>query len=183
MVNTSILPIANLFGKAVQEMIQRSCRLHLHQSKTAQFISAIQISEDLGAFVSFHGNYNGLMVMNFEGNAALEIVQESLITLGMPKEEIPSHYTSDDVRSSIGELVNHIIGKARTMVQHEYDLVAHATIPAVVPVTNPIGLIFKTALTEPHPCIRLSYHTPKSHRFHMELTLEPMLFASLNGEK
>lgn len=180
---TSILPVAGIFAKAAREVIERSCQLDIAVGKTAQFISTIQISEDIGAFVSFNGNYSGLMVMNFEGDAALELVTSSLKTIGMPDDEIPSHYMADDVRNSIGELVNHIIGKVRTKIQEKYDLAAKATIPAVLPIATPIGLYFKTATSEGHPCVRIVFRTPGNHRFHMELTMEPSLFINLPIEQ
>ncbi|MBF0238479.1 MAG: DUF3334 family protein [SAR324 cluster bacterium] len=180
--NTSILTIASIFKDALKEVIERSCQLKVSVSKTAQFIPGIQLSEDIGAFVNFWGNYKGLMVLNFSGDAALELVTAALRNMGMPEDEIPTHYMSDDVRGALGELVNHIIGKARTDIQNKFELVAHATIPAVVPITTPIGLYFKTTTSsDGHPCVRLSIRTPQNHRFHMELTTEPTLFTTLSG--
>lgn len=177
--NTSVLDLANLFAKAVQEVTKNFCHLDITVGKNAQFLSTIQISEDLGAFVSFNGNYSGLMVMNFEGEAALELVNASLTAMGMPEEELSSHYMSDDVRNSIGELVNHIIGNVRAKIQEEYDLSANATIPAVLPVSIPIGLFFKSTISEGHSCVRLVFRTPGSFRFHLELSMESSLVVAL----
>ncbi|MGK5093080.1 DUF3334 family protein [Deltaproteobacteria bacterium TL4] len=176
---TSILHISKIFRNAIINIIERSCQFKISASKTAQFVPSIQLSEQIGTFVSFHGNYGGLMVINFSGDAALEIVQASLKTMGMPEEDIPTHYMSDDVRNSLGELVNHIIGKARTDIQVHYELTAQATIPAVVPITTPIGLFFEKVASVDNPCIRLSFYTPGKNRFQMELTMEPSRFVNL----
>ena len=93
----------------MQEVLKSSCKLDVVIRKSAQLLSTIQISEDMGAFVSFTGNYSGLMVLNFEREAALEIVRSSMQAMGLPEDEIPTHYMADDVRSSIGEFVNHVI--------------------------------------------------------------------------
>ncbi len=170
--DTSILAVSGLFAKAVQEVIKNFCQVEIVVGKNAQFLSTIQISEDIGAFVSFYGNYSGLMVMNFEGDAAMELVNSSMKAMGMPDDEMPSHYMADDVRNSIGELVNHIIGSVRAKIQDEYDLSAHATIPAVLPVSLPIGLFFKSSISEGQSCVRLVFRTPENHRFHLELTME-----------
>lgn len=177
--DSTILSISALFAKAVQEVIQNFCQLEVVIGQNAQFLSTIQISEDLGAFVSFHGNYSGLMVMNFEGDAALELVVSSMRAMGMPDDEIPTHYMADDVRNSIGELVNHIIGSVRAKIQDEYDLSAQATIPAVIPVSIPIGLFFKSTVGEGQSCVRLVFRTPGNHRFHLELTIETSEIARL----
>ncbi len=179
MQKTSILLVAHVFQKAACEVISRSCSMEVTVAKTAQIIPSIEISKDIGAFVTFSGNYSGVMVINFTGDAALELVTSSLVAMGMPEEDIPSHHLADDVLSSIGELTNHIIGKARADMKTEYDLVAHANIPAVVPVTAPIGLVFKGNGLEGYSCIRLAFSTPQNHHFHMEITLEPALFEKL----
>lgn len=179
MKDTSILMIAAIFKNAVCDVIERSCKLSIEASKTAQMVPAIEISKDLGSFVSFSGDYGGLMVLNFDGDAALELVIASLKKMGMPKEDIPTFHLADDVISSIGELTNHIIGKARLDMQTKFELTARTNIPAVVPVTTPIGLMFKGASIEGNQCVRVAFHTPENHRFHMELTIEPTLFANL----
>lgn len=175
----SVLAVSSLFAKAVQEVTKNFCQLEISVGKNAQFLSTIQISEDLGAFVSFNGNYSGLAVMNFEGNAALELVTSSMKAMGMPEEEIPTHFMADDVRNSIGELVNHIIGNVRAKIQEVYDLSASATIPAVIPVSIPIGLFFRSTVHEGQECVRLVFRTPENYRFHLELTMESARFVAL----
>ncbi len=181
MEESSILLVADLFSKAARDIILRFCSVEVTVAKTAQFIPTVQISGDLGSFVSFDGDYSGLMVLNFSGTTALELVVASLKAMGMPDDDIPHHHQADDVVNSLGELTNHIIGRARTNVQNQYDLIAHATIPAVVPVNKPIGLVFKSTSAEETPCIRISFRTPKNNHFHMELALEQTRFASLSG--
>lgn len=177
--DTSILKIAEVFQKAAIETIARSCHVAVTVSKTAQLIPAVEISKQVGSFVSFTGNYNGLMVINFEGETALELVSASLRAMGMPESEIPGHALADDVLSSIGELTNHIVGKARNSMQQKYDLVARSNIPAVVPVTTPIGLVFKGGGLEESECVRLSFRTPNNNQFHMEICSEPAQFVEL----
>ncbi len=176
---SSILAISSLFAKAALEVIEKFCKVEVTVGKNAQMLSTIQISEDIGAFASFHGNYSGLMVLNFEGEAALELVVSSMKNMGMPAEDIPTHYMADDVRSTIGELVNNIIGNARVMIQKKYDFSAVATIPAVLPIANPIGLFFKSSATDSNECIRLVFTTASGHRFHLELTMESSQFIEL----
>ena len=176
---SSILQVANIFAQSVQEVVARFCQMEVTHAKTAQFIQSIQISNDIGSFVSFFGDYKGLMVLNFAGDAALELVTASLNAMGMPASEMPSHFLSDDVINSIGELTNHIIGKSRTNVQNEYDLASQANIPAVVPVHTPIGLVFKDGTNSGYECVRIPFRTAANNSFYMELTMEPAIFVSM----
>jgi len=169
---SSVIEFGSIFSKATKDIIKISTGLNIHISSTFQSVPNIMIAGDIGSFVSFKGDYNGIMVMNFSGESALEIVQSYLKMMGMPEQDIPVNYTSDDVRSNIGEIVNQIIGKSRQMVQNKYDLASKANIPAVVPITTPIGLMLETAQMETHECLRISLSTPSTNRFYIELSLE-----------
>lgn len=178
--NTSTLDFVRLFARAVRDLVQGSTGKPIHVSKTALKTSGIQISGDLGAFVTFKGDYTGIMILNFEGDAAMEIVTDSLLLLGLPEEEIPRHYSSDEVRNNIGELTNQAVGRCRTMVQDKYDLSAKANIPAVVPITVPVALTMVSKEPTEMECVRVAFTTERRNRFHMELALEPIYGRALD---
>lgn len=177
--SSSILIVGKIFSNAAKEVIQAASGVEIQVSPTVQRIKNVQITKDLGAFVSFAGDYNGIMVVNFDGEAALEIAQEYLKTMGLTDDDIPSHYHSDDVRSQVGELVNQIIGKGRQQVQDKFNLVAKSNTPAVVPVTIPIGLVLESSELQINDCLRISFSTGKMHRFHIEISMENSEFIKL----
>ncbi len=172
---TSTLDFVKIFTRSIRELIQGSSGVKLHVSKTAMQIQGISITGDIGAFVSFNGDYNGIMILNFEGEAALEIVAGYLTKLGLGPEDIPRIFQNDEVRNNIGEITNQIIGKCRTQVQDLIDLSARANIPAVVPISVPIGLSMDTKGSSSLECVRVAFTTEKRNKFHMELALEPMV--------
>tara|TARA_B100000959_G_scaffold285605_1_gene360895 strand:+ start:1100 stop:1645 length:546 start_codon:yes stop_codon:yes gene_type:complete len=173
MQESSIIEFSTYFSKATQQTIKTATGMKINISSTYQKIPNIMIAGDIGSFVSFKGDYNGILIMNFSGDAAVEIVTAYLKLMGMPDGDIPKNHTSDDVRNNIGEVVNQIIGKSRHLIQERYDLAAKANIPAVVPISTPIGLILETAQTEDQECVRISMSTPSSKRFYIELSMEP----------
>ncbi|MBI4665947.1 MAG: DUF3334 family protein [Nitrospinae bacterium] len=172
---TSTLDFVKIFSRAVRDLVQGSTGKPINVSKTAMQITGIQITGAIGAFVTFSGDYSGIMVLNFEGETALELVQDSLTRMGLSKEDIPTHYGNDEVRNNIGEMTNQIIGKCRTMVQDIYDLSARANIPAVVPITVPVALSMVAKEPRDLECVRVSFTTAKRNKFYMELALEPIL--------
>ena len=178
--NTSTLDFVKIFAKATKELIQGSTGKQIHVSKTALQISGIQMSGDIGAFVTFNGDYSGIMVLNFDGAAALEIVQDSLLRLGLPQEDVPTHFSNDEVRNNIGEVTNQVVGKCRTMVQDKYDLSARANIPAVVPITVAVSLSMVAKEPTELECTRIAFTTAKRNKFFMELALEPILTSPLD---
>lgn len=180
MAESSIIDFTTICVKATQEIIEAATGLKIGVSKTYQSVPNVKIAGDIGSFISIKGDYNGILIMNFSGDSAIEIVRAYLKRMGMPKNEIPTNYTSDDVRNNIGEIVNQITGKFRRLVQMRYDLSSKANIPAVVPITSPIGLLLESSNTEKQDCIRVCLSTPSSHRFYVELSLEPLKLIELD---
>jgi CheY-specific phosphatase CheX len=75
-----------------------------------QRITKIGLKPDIGCFVLFDGGFSGLVVLNFAGNAALEIYEKYMLSMGMPKSELASSFSSDEVSNILGELMNQIVG-------------------------------------------------------------------------
>lgn len=167
------LEVVKLFSRAVRDIVQRSTGAAIHVSKTAMQVSGVQITGRIGSFVAFSGDYSGIMILNFEEDAALEIVGDSLRNMGLPDEDIPKHAGSDEVRQNIGELSNQCVGKCRALVEERYDLSSFANIPAVVPITVPIALTMVSKEPKAFECVRVSFTTKKRAKFYMELALEP----------
>lgn len=179
--NTSTLEFVKLFSAGVKNIIERTTGKKIRVSRTAMKVSGVQVAGRIGAFVAFNGDYSGIMILNFEGDAALEIVGDSLLSMGLPEEDVPKHVGSDEVRQSIGELTNQCVGKCRSLVQEKYDLSSFANIPAVVPITVSISLTMVSQEPKDFECVRVCFTTEKRNKFYMELALEP--FVEMKLEK
>lgn len=177
---TSSSGIARLFAQVLQELLQKTTGKRFHISTTIMQIPGIKLSGDISSFVTFYGDYNGLLVFNFEGKAALEVVNSMLLGMGLGEEDLPTNFTSDEVRNNIGEITNQGIGKIRSVIQQKYDIAAKANIPAVVPINVPLDLSMETKGHSDMECIRVVFTTEKNNRFYMELALEPMLWKTLD---
>lgn len=178
--NNTTLQFVKLFTMGVKDIIERSTGKKLNVSRTAMKVNGVQVAGRIGAFVAFNGDYNGIMILNFGGEAALEIVGDSLLHMGLPEDDIPKHVGSDEVRQNIGELTNQCIGKCRSLIQEKYDLSSFANIPAVVPITVPLALNMVSQDSKKSDCVRVSFTTEKRNKFYMELALEP--FKEMNIE-
>lgn len=176
----STLEFVKLFAAGVKDIIERSTGKKVNVSRTAMKVNGVQVTGRIGAFVAFSGNYSGIMILNFEGDAALEIVGDSLLHMGLPEEDVPRHVGSDEVRQNIGELTNQCVGKCRSLIQERYDLSSFANIPAVVPITVSISLTMVSQEPKNFECVRVCFTTEKRNKFYMELALEP--FVELNIE-
>ena len=169
---------ARVFGEAVKEVIETSTGTSISYAPTIQDVPSISLKPDLGCFVQFSGDYAGLFIMNLSGEAAVELYQKAMMFMGLPKEELADDYNSEDVVSSVGELINQVIGKARQKIEEKYGLSARNNQPKAITISSAITLSVATMLDKPH-CRRLSFRTENNNPFYVEMNLEQTEFIRL----
>ncbi len=175
---STINHVAKIFCEAVKEVLETSTASKIIFSPTIQNIPSISLKPDVGCFVQFAGDYSGLFIMNLSGEAALEIYRRSMTYMGFPEEELARDYSSDDVVNCIGELINQIIGKARSKVEQEYGLTADNNQPRAITISTAITLSVATMLDKPK-CRRLSFKTEDNKPFYVEMNMEQTEFIKL----
>ena len=93
---------------SVTRVLNVATQTKIHYSGMVQRITKIGLKPDIGCFVLFDGGFTGLVVLNFAGDAALEIYERYMLNMGMPKSELAGSHTSDEVANILGELMNQI---------------------------------------------------------------------------
>jgi CheY-specific phosphatase CheX len=175
--------VARIFAHVTQDLLQKTTKKKFHVSATILEIPNIKLSGDIASFVTFYGDYNGLLVFNFEGPAALEVVTGLLLGMGLTDADLPKSFSSDEVRNNIGEFTNQVIGAIRSTIQHKYDIAAKANIPAVVPIKLPLGITVETKGQNDMECVRVVFTTISNNRFSMELAIEPTIWRNISDGK
>ncbi len=170
--------VAKIFCEAVKEVLETSTASKIIFSPTIQNIPSISLKPDLGCFVQFSGDYSGLFIMNLSGAAALELYRRSMTYMGFPEDELASDYSSDDVVNCIGEIINQVIGKARSKVEQEFGLTADNNQPKAITISTAITLSIATMLDKPR-CRRLSFKTQDNNPFYVEMNMEQTEFIKL----
>ena len=170
--------LARFISDSAQEVIESATGVKVVTAKTMQKVSMVSMRPDIGCFVLFSGDYSGLLIMNFSGQAALSIYRRSMIKLGMPEEELSTEFTAEDVVNSIGETINQVIGKARRSIEHQYGLGATATQPRAIALNSSIMLTVDAHDVSDELCRRLSFKID-GHPFHIEMAMEKAEFISL----
>ncbi len=175
---STINHVAKIFCEAVKEVLETSTASKIIFSPTIQKIPSISLKPDVGCFVQFSGDYSGLFIMNLSAEAALEIYRKSLTYMGFSEEELSCDYTSDEVVNCIGEMINQVIGKARSMVEQEFGLTAENNQPKAITISTAITLSIATNLDKPR-CRRLSFKTEDNNPFYVEMNMEQTEFIKL----
>jgi len=176
--SSTINHVAKIFCEAVKEVLEAATASKIIFSPTIQNIPSISLKPDMGCFVQFAGDYSGLFIMNLSGPAALELYRRSMTYMGFAEDELAADYSSDEVVNCIGEMINQVIGKARSKVEKQYGLTADNNQPKAITISTAITLSVATMLDKPR-CRRLSFKTQDNNPFYVEMNMEQTEFIRL----
>jgi len=151
----------------------------VHYSAMVQRITKIGLKPDIGCFVLFDGGFSGLVVLNFDGDTALEIYEKYMLNMGMPKSELASSFTSDEVANILGELMNQIVGDFTGKVRRELQTNITQNQPKMLVLTKQVMLSVDTPLDRPE-LRRVSFFTEQNNIFYLELAIDRTEFIKLH---
>jgi len=167
--------IANIFSQAIKKTLEKSTKKTIKFSKTFQIIPKVSLQPEVGCFVLFSGDYNGLVVMNFTDEAAMDLYKSYMLTMGLAESDLAKECTSNEVIDTMGEMTNQMMGRSMRMVESKYDLTSYCGQPKALALNNAITL----APELHYPDNRRVSFTIGNNRFHMELALEQTQFVQI----
>ena len=167
--------IAEIFCQAVKKTLEKSTKKAIKYSKTIQVIPKVSLRPEVGCFVQFNGDYNGLVVVNFSAGAAMELYRSYMLAMGMPENELAKDSPSAEVVDTMGEMTNQFMGKAMQMVEGRFDLTSYIGQPKALSLNTAITLTPDLDFQDNR---RLVFSLD-THRFYMEMALERTEFISL----
>ena len=164
--------VANLFCQATKKTLDKSTGKSVKYSNTLQAIPKVSLRPELGCFVQFTGDYNGLLVMNFSADAAMELYRSYMLTMGLPESELAKDYTSAEVVDTMGEMTNQVMGRSLRMVESKFDLVSNMGQPKAIALNSAITLTPDSEFQDN----RRMVFSLETFRFSMELAMERTQF-------
>ncbi|MBI5559479.1 MAG: DUF3334 family protein [Deltaproteobacteria bacterium] len=164
--------IANIFSQAIKKTLEKSTKKVIKYSPTFQAIPKVKLQPEVGSFVIFSGDYNGLVVMNFSGDAAMDLYKSYMTNMGLPENDLAKECTSNDVIDTMGEMTNQVMGRAMSMVESRYGLTSYCGQPKALALNNAITLTPEMNFQQNR---RVAF-TIGTNRFHMELAMEQTQF-------
>jgi len=136
------------------------------------------LKPDIGCFMQFYGDFSGLIIINFSGEAALEIYRKYMINLGMNSDDLTDNYNSTDVSDSLGEIANQIGGSVRREIEKKFKISVKNNQPKAISISNSMLISIASDLTKPQ-CRRISFKTESQKSFYVEIAIENTQFISL----
>lgn len=164
--------VANIFAQAIKKTLEKSTKKTIKFSTTFQAIPQVSLKPEVGSFVMFFGDYNGLVIMNFSAEAAMDLYRSYMLNMGLPESDLAKEFTSNDVIDTMGEMTNQMMGRAMSMVESKFDLTSYCGQPKALSLNNAITL---TPDMNYQSNRRVSFAIGTS-RFHMELAMEQTEF-------
>ena len=163
---------------SVTRVLNVATHSHIHYSGMVQRISKTCLRPDIGCFVLFDGGFSGLVIINFSKEAAMEIYQSYLLSMGMGQEDLASSYTSDEVSNVMGELMNQVVGDFTGKVRRELQTHITQNQPKMLALSKQVMLSVDANLDKPE-ARRVTFYTASNHIFYLELAIDHTEFIKL----
>jgi CheY-specific phosphatase CheX len=164
---------------SVTKVLNIATQSQIHYSGMVQRISKTCLKPDIGCFVLFDGGFSGLVVINFSAQAAMELYESYMLSMGMAKEDLASAYTSDEVSNVMGELMNQIVGDFTGKVARELQTHITQNQPKMLALNKQVMLSVDTNLERPE-ARRVTFFTGRNNIFYLELAIDRTEFIKLH---
>ena len=172
--------VAASFCGAVKQVLEASTKKSVKYSTTIQSTPRVSLRPDVGCFVQFTGDYNGLCVVNFSKEAAMSLYKGYMMAMGLPENELAKDYTTNEVPDSIGEMTNQFMGHSMRLVENKYNLTSFFGQPKALALTSSITLIPEADYSDNR---RIVFVVEELYRFYLELSMEQTEFITLGKRK
>jgi len=164
---------------SVTRVLNVATHCQIHYSGMVQRITKTCLKPDIGCFVLFDGGFSGLVVLNFSAQTAMELYESYMLNMGMPKNELASSHTSDEVSNIMGELMNQIVGDFTGKVRRELQTHITQNQPKMLVLNKQVMLSVDTHLDKPE-ARRVTFYTGRNNIFYLELAIDRTEFIKLH---
>jgi CheY-specific phosphatase CheX len=163
---------------SVTKVLTVATQSQIHYSGMVQRIAKTCLKPDIGCFVLFDGGFSGLVVINFSAQTAMELYESYMLSMNMPKEDLATSHTSDEVSNVMGELMNQIVGDFTSKVQRELQTHITQNQPKMLVLNKQVMLSVDTNLDRPE-ARRVTFYTGRENIFYLELAVDRLEFIKL----
>ena len=109
----------------------------------------------------------------------MELYEGYMLNMCMPKSELATSHTSDEVANIMGELMNQIVGDFTGKVRRELQTHITQNQPKMLVLNKQVALSVDTHLDKPE-ARRVTFYTGKNNIFYLELAIDRTEFIKLH---
>jgi CheY-specific phosphatase CheX len=170
--------VVRILCSSVQTILSSTIRSEISISPMVKELEHTCLKPDIGCFVLFQGDFSGLIIINFTKDAAMEIYRNYMVGMGMPEDDLAQNHTTDEVASSLGELLNQCTGKFRVDLENKTGIFVSHNQPKMLVVNESVQIAIETGI-EKQQLRQISFKTVVGNRFYLEVALPEIKFYSL----
>lgn len=163
---------------SVSKVLTAATNNPIRYSAMVQRIQKTCLKPDIGCFVLFDGGFSGLVIINFSGQAAMELYEQYMVGMGMARGDLASSFTSDEVSNVMGELMNQIVGDFTGKVDRELQTHLTQNQPKMLVLNKQVILSVDTNIDQPE-ARRVTFYTARNNVFYLELAIDRTEFIKL----
>ncbi len=163
---------------SVTKVLTLATNSQIRYSAMVQRISKTCLKPDIGCFVLFDGGFSGLVIINFSAQAAMELYERYMLSMGIPKDGLASSFTSDEVANVMGELMNQIVGDFTGKIGRELQTHITQNQPKRLAINTQVMLSVDANLDQPE-ARRVTFYTGGNNIFYLELAIDRTEFIKL----
>ena len=163
---------------SVTRVLSMAMQGPVHYSAMVQRITKTCLKPDIGCFVLFDGGFSGLVIINFSAAAAMEIYERYMLSMGMARDELARSFTSDEVSTVMGELMNQAVGDFTGAVRRELQTHIRQNQPKMLVLNQQVMLSVDANLDKPE-ARRVTFYTASNNMFYLELAMDRTQFVKL----
>lgn len=163
---------------SVTKVLCAATNKHIGYSGMVQKINKTCLRPDIGCFVLFDGGFSGLVVINFNADAAMEIYRDYLLSMGMSESDLATVHTSDEVSNVMGELMNQIVGEFTGKVRKTLQTSISQNQPKMLAINKQVLISVDTNLDRPQ-ARRVTFNTESNNIFYLELAMDKTEFIQI----
>ncbi len=163
---------------SVTRVLTVATQSQVHYSGMVQRISKTCLKPDIGCFVLFDGGFSGLVIINFSAQAAMELYESYLLSMGMSRDDLVTSYTSDEVSNVMGELMNQVVGDFTGKIRRELQTHITQNQPKMLVLNKQVMLSVDANLDNPE-ARRVTFYTGNNNIFYLELAMDRTEFIKL----
>lgn len=163
---------------SVTRVLNVATQNQISYSGMVQRITKTCLKPDIGCFVLFDGGFSGLVIINFSAEAAMEIYQSYMVSMGMPEDDLAHSHTADEVGNVMGELMNQVLGDFTSKVRRELQTHITQNQPKMLVLNKQVMLSVDANLDNPE-ARRVTFYTSRNHIFYLELAIDRTEFIKI----
>ncbi len=140
-------------------------------SPNFQLLDSVQTRHRISTLLDFTGSINGIVIINYTEDAAVNVVSAFLQGMGMGEDDCPKGL-GEELINVLGEIMNQVLGAFRRNLSKEYGLSTTSGTPVTMIPSVMLNVTPVETTQRSFVYVRAQISTPSSVSFYVEFCVQ-----------